>query len=263
MRLYAIACDVVARPVYLCAARSPHVVDIRLFERGLHDDPRTLRERLQEGIDETPAVADAIVLGYGLCGGAAAGIVARDRPVVLPRAHDCITLFLGARERYMAEMEKPATYWYVADQLERIDGYRAGAGGLAIGSDTQAQADAIRAEYVAKYGEENADYLMEVLGGWQAHYGRGAFVAMGIVDEDAPAALVREEAERRGWAFERVEGSMILLRRLFDGDWNEDMLVLQPGERLAMSYDDDVVKAVPDRTAQADVTPAGVKPAGS
>ena len=34
MRLYAVACDVLARPVYLCAARSPHVVDIRLFERG-------------------------------------------------------------------------------------------------------------------------------------------------------------------------------------------------------------------------------------
>ena len=95
MRLYAIACDVVARPVYLCAARSPHVVDIHLFERGLHNEPKDLRTRLQEAIDGAPPIADAVVLGYGLCGGATAGIVARDRPVVLPRAHDCITLFLG------------------------------------------------------------------------------------------------------------------------------------------------------------------------
>ena len=50
----------------------------------------------------------------------------------------------------------------------------------AIGADTQAQTDAIRAEYVAKYGEENADYLMEVLGAWQTHYGRGAFVAVQV-----------------------------------------------------------------------------------
>ena len=56
---------------------------------------------------------------------------ARDIPVVLPRAHDCITLFLGARERYAEQMEGPATYWYVADQLERNDGYKAGIGGLA------------------------------------------------------------------------------------------------------------------------------------
>ena len=69
MRLYAIACDVVARPVYLCAARSPHVVDIRMFERGLHNNPSDLRTRLQEAIDGAPATAEAIVLAYGLCGG--------------------------------------------------------------------------------------------------------------------------------------------------------------------------------------------------
>ena len=246
MRLYAVACDVLARPVYLCAARSPHVVDIRLFERGLHDVPKDLRTRLQEAIDEAPTTADAVVLGYGLCGGATAGIVARDRPVVLPRAHDCITLFLGARERYAQETtDGPATYWYVADQLERKDGYRASVGGLAIGSDTDAEIEATRAEYVAKYGEDNADYLMEVLGGWRVHYGRAAFVSMGVADEAASEAAARDEAERRGWAFERIEGSLVLLRRLIDGDWDEDMLVLQPGQELAMSYDDGVVKAVP------------------
>ena len=245
MRLYAVACDVLARPVYLCAARSPHVVDLRLFERGLHDEPKTLRERLQEAIDTAPSNADAVVLGYGLCGGAAAGIVARDKPVVLPRAHDCITLFLGTRERYLEEHAKVATYWYVADQLERKDGYRGTVGGLAVGADTDADIEATRAEYVTKYGEDNADYLMEVLGGWRSHYGRAAFVSMGITDEAASEATAHDEAERRGWAFERLEGSMVLLRRLIDGDWDEDMLVLQPGEQLAMSWDDDVVKAVP------------------
>jgi hypothetical protein len=245
MRLYAIACDVLARPVYLCAARSPHVVDLHMFERGLHDEPKTLRERLQEAIDDAPANADAIVLGYGLCGGATAGIVARDKPVVVPRAHDCITLFLGARERYAEEHAKVATYWYVADQLERNDGYRASVGGLAIGSDTDAQIEETRAEYVAKYGEDNADYLMEILGGWRSHYGRAAFVSMGVADETAAETDARDEAERRGWAFEHVEGSLVLLRQLIDGDWGEDMLVLQPGEQLVMSWDDGVVKAVP------------------
>ncbi len=246
MRLHVIACDVVARPVYLCAARSPHVVDVSLYKRGLHNEPVNLRAQLQAAIDATPAGYDAVVLGYGLCGGATAGIVARDIPVVLPRAHDCITLFLGARERYAEETtNRPATYWYVADQLERNDGYKAGVGGLAIGSDTDADVAATRAEYVEKYGEDNAEYLMEVLGGWRVHYGRAAFVSMGVADETVPEGSAREEAERRGWAFERIEGNMVLLRRLIEGDWGDDMLVLQPGERLAMSYDDAVVKAVP------------------
>jgi hypothetical protein len=86
---------------------------------------------------------------------------------------------------------------------------------------------------------------MEVLGGWREHYGRAAFVSMGVGDEEASIAAARAEADRRGWAFEQIEGSMVLLRRLLRGDWNEDMLILQPGERLAMSYDDGIVKAVP------------------
>jgi len=248
MRLHAIACDVLARPVYLCAARSPHVVDLTLLRRGLHDDPRELRETLQGVIDGLPDRYDAVVLGYGLCGGAAAGIEARGIPVVLPRAHDCITLFLGARERYAAETEdRPATYWYVRDQLERpyltTDGKRLG--GLGVGGEPDDDLDAIRADYVAKYGEDNADYLMEVFGAWRSRYGRGAFIAMGIADESGDEVVTREQADSRGWAYERVEGNLVLVRRLLDGDWGEDMLILQPGERLAMSYDEQVVKAVP------------------
>jgi hypothetical protein len=247
LKILVIACDVVARPVYLCAARSPQVVDIQLFGRGLHSEPPVLRERLQAAIDEAPEGYDAIVLGYGLCGGATAGIEARDVPVVLPRAHDCITLFLGARERYEAQVRgTPATYWYVADQLERRDGYKPGGGiGLGVGGDTDEDIDAVRAEYVEKYGEDNADYLMEVMGAWKTHYQRAAFVGMGVADETASMAFAQEQADRRGWAFEAMEGSMVLLRRLIDAEWDDDVLVLQPGERLAMSYDADVVKAVP------------------
>jgi hypothetical protein len=248
MRLYVIGCDILARPLYLCAARSPHVVDLALLARGLHADPPDLRTRLQAAIDAVPPGYDAVVLGYGLCGGATAGIEARDVPVVVARAHDCITLFLGTRERYDAETAGSGpTYWYVADQLERPYGAIAGSAGAGIGAggDTEESMDALRAEYVEKYGEDNADYLMEVMGAWRAHYRRGAFVAMGLGDEAAAEAVARDQASRRGWAFERLEGSLLLLRRLLDGDWNEDVLVLRPRERLAMSYDDGVVKAVP------------------
>ena len=245
MKLLVIACDVVARPVYLCAARSPHVVDVRLFARGLHNEPVKLRDILQAEIDAVEPGYDAIVLGYGLCGGATAGIVARSTPVVLPRAHDCITLFLGARERYEREFKASTTYWYVNDQVERNHGYNAKSVGLGVSGDNDDDIEATRAEYIERYGEDNADYLMEVMGAWKTHYQRAAFVALNVIDESASEAYARDQADRRGWAFESVEGNMVLLRKLIDGDWADDMLVLEPGERLAMSYDADVVKAVP------------------
>jgi hypothetical protein len=41
---------------------------------------------------------------------------------VLPRAHDCVTVLLGSRERYTREhAAAPATYWYSEDLLGRGD----------------------------------------------------------------------------------------------------------------------------------------------
>jgi hypothetical protein len=244
MRLLALTCEVLARSVYLCAARSPHVVDVRLNRRGLHDDPPNLRTLLQGQLDEIGDPCDAVVLAYGLCGGATAGLRAGSIPLVVPRAHDCITLFLGDRDRYLAEFTAhPGTYWYVQDYLERTDDGGAFAG---VGAGSDAEARATHEEYVEKYGRDNADYLMEALGAWRSHYDRAAFVDMGVGDATAVEARARDEAARRGWAFERVAGELMLVRRLIDGDWGQaDFLVLNPGERLAMSYDEAVIRAEP------------------
>ena len=58
-------------------------------------------------------------------------------------------------------------------------------------------------------------------------------------------STARDDAERRGWRFEKLAGDVVLVRRLLDGDWERDFLVVRPGERVVMSYDDDVVRAEP------------------
>ncbi len=246
LRLLALTCEVLARSVYLCAARSPHVVDVRLNRRGLHDDPPNLRTILQTEVDETGAPYDAVVLAYGLCGGATAGLRAATIPLVVPRAHDCITLFLGSRDRYSGEfMGHPGTYWYVQDYLERTEDGSAFAG---VGAVSDAAAQATYADYVEKYGEDNAAYLMEALGAWRSHYDRAAYVDMGVADPAAAALAetrARSDADRRGWAFEKLAGELLLIRKLIDGAWDEDMLVVRPGEQLAMSYDERVIRAEP------------------
>lgn len=243
-RFLAITCDVLARSVYLCAARSPHVVDVHLNRRGLHDDPPNLRSVLQARIDETGAPYDAVLLAYGLCGGATAGLRAGRVPLIVPRAHDCITLFLGSRERYMAEFTgNPGTYWYVQDYLERSDEGSAFAG---VGAVSDAAARTTYEEYVERFGEDNAAYLMEAMGAWRSHYDRAAYVDMGVAARSSAEVTeerARTDAERRGWDFERLAGELILIRKLIDGEWDDDMLVLEPGQRLAMSYDEQVIRA--------------------
>ena len=104
MRLGCIGCEVLARAIYLCAARSPHIVDVELLQRGLHNVPNDLRAQLQASIDSSAGQGyDAIVMTYGLCGQATAGLTAPGVPLVVPRAHDCITLFLGSQEHYQEQ----------------------------------------------------------------------------------------------------------------------------------------------------------------
>jgi hypothetical protein len=243
MKLKCLGCDALARPIYLCAAQSPHIVDVTLQKLGLHHDPDDLRGRLQTIIDEVQGQAyDAIALAYGLCGKATAGLLARDIPIVMPRAHDCITLFLGGRDRYTLEHNRcPGTYWYALDYIERRDGVGTP---LSLGSGVDTDVSSVYDEYVEKYGKDNADYLMEVMGAWQAHYKRAVFIDMGVGDGAAVEALAQSEAERRGWEYERRAGDLVLVRQLLFGDWDDDFVVLQPGQRVSMATTAGVVEVV-------------------
>ncbi|MFN8474380.1 MAG: DUF1638 domain-containing protein [Anaerolineae bacterium] len=247
MWLRCIACEVLARPVYLCAAYSPHIVDVQLVQRGLHNRPAHLRTELQVMVDATdPMKYDAIVLGYGLCGQATDGLVAREIPLVIPRAHDCITLFLGSRERYQEQFGRyPGTFWYAQDYIERDDGSGAA---LAMGSGTADDLEAVYDDYVKKYGKDNADYLMEVMGAWQSHYQRAAYLDMQIGEARAVEAKAEHAAARRGWLYERVAGDMVLIRRLLAGEWdgedNGDFLVVPPGHTVEIAYDERVIQCV-------------------
>ncbi len=241
-RLIALTCEALARSMYALAAQSPHTVSIRLYRQGLHNTPKRLRETLQEQIDAIePDECDAILLVYGMCGMATVGLAARHTPLVIPRTHDCIALYLGSLQRYQTEFDAhPGTYWYSLDYMERNEpGSNVGLGAANLGA-----MDEIYEEYVEKYGQDNADYLMEVMGEWGKHYERAAFIDMGTGDGQEFEQRARDEAQRRGWIFERKEGSKRLLKMLADGTWNEDeFLIVPPGHVIQQTGLDGLITA--------------------
>ena len=240
----ALTCTALARSVYAAAAASPHTVTVTLLQQGLHNRPKNLRVILQEHIDALAAGEyDSVLLAYGLCGAATAGLTARSAPLVLPRAHDCITLYLGSRERYLAEFEKhPGTYWYSVDYMERQDP----ANSVALGAAGIEASEAEYEKYVAKFGEETAAMLMEELRRWSQHYTRAAFIDTGLGDPEPFEQQARAKAEREGWLFERVAGDRRLMNMLIGGDWPEDeFLVVPVGHTVQQAADERIVRAVP------------------
>jgi len=162
-------------------------------------------------------------------------------PVVVPRAHDCITLLLGSRARYKAHFQaNPGTFYKSPGWIERDSDPNANPASvtsrMGISHDY--------AKLVEEYGEENAEYLMETMGNWLKHYRQLSFINTGVGDGEHYRQRCRRQAQENNWAYEEVAGDTVLIRQLLSGDWRaEDFLILQPGQQIAVDHGEGIVCA--------------------
>lgn len=240
MRLKLISCEIFYREMCAAVASSPHRVDVTFLPKGLHDlPPGQMPQKMQAAVDEVDDTYDAILLGYGLCNNGLAGLRARHSPLILPRAHDCITLFLGGRDRYRDYFDAhPGTYFLTSGWLERGET----SGDLAdLSVQQQLGMNLTLQELVERYGEDNADYLYETLCNGTKNYSRFAWIPMGIEPPELEQTA-RAKAAEHGWDFETVPGDMSLIRQLVNGDWNgADFLTVPPGSSVKAIYDGSIV----------------------
>ena len=245
MEFKLIGCDVLTREVCYCIARCPHAVSPVFLPKGEHNVPERLRERLQAEVDAVAAgevAYDAVLLGYGLCGNATLGLTARTCPLVIPRAHDCTTLFLGSKAAFIEHFgDNPSQCWASVGYSERGDSI------LSDASTREHLAGAGSYEALAEqYGEENARYLMDAL---STQHGSNEIVLLDVPETRVPEVLerIRREAEATGLQVRTLTGSIRLIEKLLSGDWpSGEFLVVPPGQRVAGVYDmDQVITAEP------------------
>jgi len=222
------------------AAGLDHIVCVENLEQGLHNEPSELRVRLQEAIEriERDTPAEAILLGYGLCSRGTEGVRARECRMVIPRAHDCITLLLGCKRRYAEYVAKhPGTYWYSPGWNKHHT------------PPGPQRHDKLYQDYCEKYGKDNADYLMETAENWFTTYDRATFVDLGVGAIDDDVQYTCDCADWLGWTFDHQRGDPDLLKALLEGRWDDErFVVLQPGQTFRMTGDERVIEAV-DETA--------------
>lgn len=226
MRLQFITCKVMQREAYFCAARSKNVVDIVLMEQGLHDEPEKLRREVQKALDNTCDIQgrpyDASLLGYGLCSNGIVGLSAKI-PIVAPRGHDCITLLLGSKDKYQEYFDSHrGVYWYSPGWIE------------SGGQPSEERYGKKLKEYKEKYGDDNAQYLMEVEQNWIKEYNWATYIDWGLTDSDEYKNYTKRCAEFLHWNYDELKGSPVLMQKLVDGHWNDsEFLVIKPGQKIS------------------------------
>jgi len=242
VRVKVIACEVLFRELCLCASRARCIIDLVFLRRGLHSNPDLLREQLQAMIDDTdPERWQAVAFGYGLCSNGLAELRARSIPLVLPRAHDCITLLLGSKESYARLFsERPGTYYYSGGWVERE------ADRVPRRPEDGAGLDVPFEDLVAKYGRDNAEYLWQVLFRWVERYTHSTFIDTALGNRESYRDYACQVAQRHGWSLDEITGDLGLLQDLLDGNWDEErFLVVPPGQQVVPTAAADILASSP------------------
>jgi hypothetical protein len=196
------------------------IQNLVFLEYGLHQVPKNLKIAVQEQLDQIE-MPSLVVLGYGLCGNGLDGIQAGKHTLLIPRTDDCIAILLGSYQAYQREFSTiPGTYYLTKGWLES-------------GSNPLQEYQ----EYVKRYGEEKAAWLMDM----QYHnYKRIAFVAHEQADLDRYRCIAMEVAqycEKWGMVYEEMLGSDQYVRRLAEvaaslKKADDDFIVISPGGEL-------------------------------
>lgn len=252
MKYKVIACGVFEPYLNHLAEESPNEIVVKALDAGLHARPNDLRLLAQAEIDEASREGgyDAIILFYGLCGRGTANLLSRDIPVVIPRAHDCITLFLGSAEAYLREFNKnPGTFYHTLGWIQKSI------------NPKNREASELYSNYTrdgwehhpdfksleAQFGTDNAEHVVSFMERWRQHYTRAAYIDMGFPDEEVLIDFTRDMARIFEWSHEVIQGDPNLMRSILAGDWDalrqaqdDRVFVLPPNSRSISSGDEKI-----------------------
>jgi len=214
-----IACKVVQSLIETCLVET--AISTVFMEYGLHRTPALMVAALQEKVDQilSPSV---IILGYGLCGNGLVGLKARAHTLIVPRVHDCITMFLGSHKRYLEDFSsEPGTYYLTKGWLES-------------GSNPLDEYQAL----VEKYDRETADWIIDAQ---YRNYKRLVLVAPTRAELQLCRSRAVEVAAfcaaRWGFRCEERLGSDEFVKQLVTrapqlGESTDDFLVIPPGSEI-------------------------------
>ena len=209
MKQILIACAMLEDEINKIYEETGCTIPVVWVERGYHNTPEKLKEKLQSLIEEHQDV-DEILLSFGLCGNGANGIVSPGTVLVLPKFDDCINMLLCRGKRQSRGLAKAGSIYltrgWTLDSESILKQYE---------------------KYVEEYGEESAEAILEMM---YEHYEKITVIDTACYDTATVLAYARKAANMLDLTPETTEGSTEILRQLLTGRWEENFIVLKPGQ---------------------------------
>lgn len=191
----------------------PQDVTHEVLDFGLHLDPNSLKQVLQDKINEASADVDVLLLGYGLCSMAVVGLTATTATLVIPRVDDCTAIFLGSCHAYQREHQKePGTYYLTKGWIE-------------VGDTPFDEHNLL----VERYGKAKAERMTKLM---LKNYTRLALINTGQYEIEKYREYSKKTAKTFDLRFEEIEGSSNMIEQMLTGPWDDDFVVIRPGESV-------------------------------
>ena len=247
MRLKLIACEILFRELCAAVARSPNRVDLEFLPKGLHDIGQTgMTARLAEAlaaVDESKYDA----------------VAARLRPVQQRRGRpgrprrspwSFPAATIASPSSSAARSATSTTSAPIRASTSRPPaGSSAARAWSSIAAESIGQKAGMTQSYeelVAKYGEDNARFLREELANMTRHYSKLTFIEMGIEPDDRFERLSRRAGGRARLAVREGPRRHESARRRWSTGrgTRSGFCVVPPGQRIAASFDEGIIKAV-------------------
>ncbi len=258
-KTYVIACAVLAIDMKHAAKKLGFDIEYKFLEAGLHSNPKLLNEKLQAAIDEISAsgLCDRIIIGYGICGKGTIGIKSAGVPLVIPKVHDCVAMFLGGDQAYKNEFEKfPGTYYLSAGWCEEKTEPISQRKQWAYFGDEKLNFDDI----VEKHGKNAAKQTFDFLNSWQKNYQRAAFIETGAKASPKYEKLALEMAREYNWTYNKIDGNGALIEKMITAfDSTSHVLFVPPEHVIGFDAIQSTLSANPILDSKANINNAKAK----
>lgn len=215
MSTLVVACRTISDELNMAIRETGCNYPVLWVDSGLHVYPDSLRDHLQKELNRIGNV-DLVLLAFGYCGNSLLGLTPPAYRMIFPRVDDCITLLLGSKERRNEISDEMGTYFLTKGWLDYEKN---------IWVEYQ--------ESIKRYGKVKTDRIYKML---LEHYKRLGIIETGAYELESFLERTKNIAKDLKLKHHVIPGTTRYLKKLLTGPWDEEFILINPGETVAMEH---------------------------